>query len=234
MKVDLIVHNIGQLVTCTSGNRPKRGPEMNGVSIIENAAVAIKGGVFTEVGRSGEILGNNTPMALAAAEAVLLKLREGGEDLQQSLAEKVNQFATHLNQHFERVGAPIRIDHFTSYFYVSYPAELPYAQILFYLLREKGVHIWDHRPCFFTLSHTDADIEFIIRVFKDSVAELQVIGFLPSTTPVNPVTNGHSKSNQNSPPQPGARLGKDPEGNPAWFIPDPDRSGKYLQVGGVL
>jgi hypothetical protein len=29
---------------------------------------------------------------------------------------------------------------------------------------------------------------------------------------------------------PGARLGRDNEGNPAWFIADPDQPGKYLQV----
>ena len=175
------------------------------------------------------------PMALAAAEAVLLKLKEGGSDLQRSLSEKVHKFVTHLNQHFERVGAPIKIDHFTSYFYISYPAELPYAQLLFYLLREKGVHVWDHRPCFFTLSHTDADIEFVTRAFKDSVAELQTIGFLPGVTRENAATNsnGCEKGDRNHPPQPGARLGKDPEGNPTWYTPDPNRPGKYLQVGAI-
>jgi amino acid adenylation domain-containing protein len=173
------------------------------------------------------------PMALAAAEAVLLKLREGGGELQRSLTEKVNIFATHLNQHFERVGAPLKIDHFSSFFYISYPTELPYAQLLFYLLREKGVHVWDHRPCFFTLSHTDAEIEFIVRALKDSVAELQMSGFLPSVTSTSTGANGNGKSDRNRPPQPGARLGKDPEGNPAWYIPDPERPGKYLQIEGV-
>lgn len=32
------------------------------------------------------------------------------------------------------------------------------------------------------------------------------------------------------PPIPGARLGRDAAGNEAWFVPDPDRPGKYLQV----
>jgi acyl transferase domain-containing protein len=31
-------------------------------------------------------------------------------------------------------------------------------------------------------------------------------------------------------PVPGARLGRDAAGNEAWFVPDPDRPGKYLQV----
>ena len=32
------------------------------------------------------------------------------------------------------------------------------------------------------------------------------------------------------PSVPGARLGRDAAGNEAWFVPDPDRPGKYLQV----
>jgi hypothetical protein len=32
------------------------------------------------------------------------------------------------------------------------------------------------------------------------------------------------------PPIPGARLGKDADNNPAWFIPDDKRPGKYVQI----
>jgi glutamate-1-semialdehyde aminotransferase len=170
------------------------------------------------------------PMALAAAEAVLHKLKAGGPDLQRSLADKVSKFATHLNQYFKQIEAPIEIAHFSSYFYINYPHESPYASLIFYLLREKGVHVWDHRPCFFTLSHSDADIEFVIRAFKDTVAEMQMIGFLPQ--PKN-ISNGNGGFDRNRPPQPGARLGRDPEGNPAWYIPDLENPGKYLQLGGV-
>ena len=28
----------------------------------------------------------------------------------------------------------------------------------------------------------------------------------------------------------GARLGRDRNGNPAWFLADPDRAGEYLKV----
>ncbi|NEQ43674.1 MAG: aminotransferase class III-fold pyridoxal phosphate-dependent enzyme [Leptolyngbya sp. SIOISBB] len=175
------------------------------------------------------------PMALAAAEAVLTKLKELGPEAQRSLADKVTRFANHLNDHFQRVQAPVKIAHFTSVFYVKYDESEPYGGLLFYLLREKGVHVWEHRPCFFTLAHTEADIEFVIRAFKDSVAELQIAGFLSGVTPVTtqePV--GQRTVDRNRPPQPGARLGKDPQGNPAWYIPDPDRPGKYLQVGGAV
>ncbi len=35
------------------------------------------------------------------------------------------------------------------------------------------------------------------------------------------------------PPVPGAKLGRDPDGKPAWYVSDPDRPGKYLQVAEV-
>lgn len=169
------------------------------------------------------------PMALAAAEAVLTKLKAGGPELQRSLADKVSKFATHLNQYFKQIEAPIEIAHFSSYFYINYPHESPYASLIFYLLREKGVHVWDHRPCFFTLSHSEADIDFVIRAFKDVVAEMQMIGFLPQPTNIG---KGDT-FDRNRPPQLGARLGRDPEGNPAWYIPDLENPGKYLQLGNV-
>lgn len=34
----------------------------------------------------------------------------------------------------------------------------------------------------------------------------------------------------NTPPHPEARLGRDEKGNPAWFVPDPERVGKYRQL----
>ena len=39
-----------------------------------------------------------------------------------------------------------------------------------------------------------------------------------------------AKSDAEKPPVEGAKLGKDASGMPAWFAPDPDRPGKYIQV----
>ena len=54
--VDLIIFNAGQLVTCASGGKPKRGTAMLDVGIIENGAVAVSGGKIVGVGVSNEIL----------------------------------------------------------------------------------------------------------------------------------------------------------------------------------
>jgi imidazolonepropionase len=53
---DLIIHNAGQLVTCASGGKPKRGVEMLDVGIIENGAVAVTNRKIVGVGASSDIL----------------------------------------------------------------------------------------------------------------------------------------------------------------------------------
>lgn len=52
---DLIITNAGQLVTCTSDGKPKRGTAMLDVGIIENGAVAIADGKFAGIGTSSKI-----------------------------------------------------------------------------------------------------------------------------------------------------------------------------------
>lgn len=56
MKVDLIIHNAKQLVTCASNGKAKKGNQMQELGIIENGAVAIENGLIKAVGTSAEIL----------------------------------------------------------------------------------------------------------------------------------------------------------------------------------
>lgn len=60
MKADLLITNIGQLVTCASGGKPKCGMEMRDAGLIENGAVAIAQGRFVDVGRAEEVLSQYT------------------------------------------------------------------------------------------------------------------------------------------------------------------------------
>ena len=163
------------------------------------------------------------PLALAAVEAILIQLEAGGAELHRTLDRQVVDLVQQLTEHCQLVGLPIQIEHFSSFFYLTFPPSESYSSLLFYLLREKSIHIWENRPCFLTLAHSDADIEQILWAFKVSIAELQSVGFLSSSG--NAIAINH-----NLPPQPGAQLGKDRSGNPAWFIADPNRSGRYLQL----
>lgn len=60
MRVDKIIHNVGQLVTCASGGKAKKGAAMREPGIVENGAVAIADGRVAGCGESGEILANFT------------------------------------------------------------------------------------------------------------------------------------------------------------------------------
>jgi imidazolonepropionase len=55
MKADLVISNIGQLVTCASPGGPKRGAAMRDVGLIENASVAIAHATFAAVGERRQI-----------------------------------------------------------------------------------------------------------------------------------------------------------------------------------
>lgn len=56
MNADLILHNAGQLLTCASGGKPRRGPEMRDVGMIEAGAVAVIDGSIAAVGKTADIL----------------------------------------------------------------------------------------------------------------------------------------------------------------------------------
>ena len=118
------------------------------------------------------------PLALAAVKAVLLRLKEAGPELQRSLGEKTAALAQNVNAFFKEKGVPVELNNFASWFYFCFPHDQPHGSLLYYHMREKGIHIQEGFPCFLTAAHTDADIAKIVSAFKDSVIELQAGGFL--------------------------------------------------------
>jgi hypothetical protein len=169
-------------------------------------------------------------LALAAARAVLEHMKKEGPGLQEEVALKMEKFAGELNAYFALVEAPLKLAHFSSISKLGFTEDLPYGEILYMLLREKGVHIWDGRPCFTTTAHSEEDLANVLSAFKESVEELQSVAFLPGLQDRAGDSQGAFAQN---PPIPGARLGRDPSGQPGWFVPDPARSGKFLKVASV-
>jgi len=55
-------------------------------------------------------------------------------------------------------------------------------------------------------------------------------GFFPSASENTNFDPSAIVIDGNNPPVFGAKLGKDKEGNPAWFIADPEQEEKYLEV----
>ena len=50
-------------------------------------------------------------------------------------------------------------------------------------------------------------------------------GFLPGN-----VDEQVAAADSSQPPVPNARLGRDRDGSPAWFVPDPQAPGQYLKL----
>ncbi|MEQ1603733.1 MAG: imidazolonepropionase [Pyrinomonadaceae bacterium] len=67
-QVDLIIRNAGQLVTCASGGKPKRGAAMLDVGIIKNGAVAVLEGQIVGVGTTDSILSDFSAAEMIDAE----------------------------------------------------------------------------------------------------------------------------------------------------------------------
>jgi len=120
----------------------------------------------------------------------------------------------------------LKLKHFGSLWKLLFTEDQTHGDLLFCFMRDRGIHLWDGFPCFVTVAHSDADLAQILKVVRESVTEMQEAGFLPGT----PKTLTAPAFDSNKPPVPGARLGRDPHGNPAWFVPNPQEPGKYLKV----
>lgn len=119
------------------------------------------------------------PLALAAAKAVLEHLKEEGPALQERLTARTHALVERLNSLFERNHVPSRIETFGSIFYFGWPMDFKFGSLLYYLLRERGIHIQEGFPCFLTTAHSDEDLQRVYQAFEESVAELRKGGFLP-------------------------------------------------------
>ena len=164
------------------------------------------------------------PLALAAAKATLSHLEKQGPLLQQNLNQATQKMCAELNNICKNLNLPAYIASFGSLWKIKFSAEHKHNELLFTLMRLKGVHIWDNFPCFLTTAHASQHINKIITAFHESAEELAAAGFLgfEESSILPKVT--YTKE---APPVLGARLGKDKQGNPAWFI---EQSGKFIQI----
>jgi len=117
------------------------------------------------------------PLALAAAKASLLYFKEKGPELQTALSGLTAELVTALNTICVTYNTPYYAAGFSSLWKIKMKEELPYAELVFVLMREKGIHIWDNFPCFLTAAHTKNDITQIVNAFEESVISLHRAGF---------------------------------------------------------
>jgi len=171
------------------------------------------------------------PLTLAAANASLDHMIASGPQLQAGINALTTTMAEELNAFARDVGAPLQVRHFASLWRTYFEEDHPLQDLLFAMMRSRGIHILDNFPCFFTSAHTEADMRAIADAWKASVLELQDAGLLPRRVVARPTMPGLDMDAQR-PPVPGARLGRDPDGRPGWYVPNEAEPGGYLKVGG--
>ena len=78
--------------------------------------------------------------------------------------------AAELNAFFEAVGRADRDQALRVAVEDVLHEEQPCGDLLFAMMRDRGMHILDGFPCFFTTAHTRSRRRAIVKAFKESVA----------------------------------------------------------------
>jgi amino acid adenylation domain-containing protein len=124
------------------------------------------------------------PLVLAAARATIRYMKNEGPELQSRLAEKTAKLVEEINSDLARRGISTRAETFSSWFHVSFGAEHHLGSLFYPLARSLGLHIQEGYPCFLTTQHSEADISFIVSVFKQALDTLQSAGILTGSAAV--------------------------------------------------
>ncbi|MEM8852716.1 MAG: aminotransferase class III-fold pyridoxal phosphate-dependent enzyme [Pseudomonadota bacterium] len=134
---------------------------------------------------------NKSPMAMAAANAVLTHLEAAGPELQEQLNARTDAFVERLNAILQDEAAGMSVQHFSSLFRFIGASDLFYRHLVL-----QGVYVWEGRTCFLSTAHTDADLDAIAQGVRAAVRAMRAATFLragPADGPERlPVTPGQS------------------------------------------
>jgi amino acid adenylation domain-containing protein len=118
------------------------------------------------------------PLALAAAKAALLHVKHAGPELQRSVNARTRALVDRLNTFFAMRNAPLHAVTFASLWRIWVDADQPMAEIFYYALRQRGLHVYAQFNCFLTTAHGDAEAATIAERIEDAVTELLGAGIL--------------------------------------------------------
>lgn len=79
---------------------------------------------------------------------------------------------------------------------VKIPQDIAFEELIYVILREKGIHAWDARPMFITTAHSDEDINAIIKAFKEAMDEMIALEFFQHQHPLSPTVMALLKSHR--------------------------------------
>lgn len=166
------------------------------------------------------------PLALAATKAILGKIKAESDHIYEPLEKVTKEMADLAKIFIEQLQCDVIFEEFASIFYIEVPSSAYWGHLLFLLMRMGGIHIQQNRANFLTISHTPDDVNKILTVFKKSLSQMVQNGLIEGDM-VEAKKYLHKK---NDIPE-NARLGRNVDGQPAYFIEDPENPGEYIEVG---
>lgn len=119
------------------------------------------------------------PLSMVAARATLQALSDAGPALQADLTARTEALADRLDRVFATAGLDVRTVHAGSLLRLSGLDALPYGDLLYLALRERGVFVWEGRSLFLSTAHTAGDLDRLVEAVRSSVAELQAGHLFP-------------------------------------------------------
>ncbi|MBN7810276.1 amino acid adenylation domain-containing protein [Algoriphagus sp. H41] len=152
------------------------------------------------------------PLMLAATNAVLDFLIEKGDSFQKRLDGLAIKMVRGLNTIFERYKVGYYAVSFSSLWKIQVKDDFPYSELLFTLLRERGIHIWENFPCYVTDAHTESDVDFTLKQVEEAIILLVE----------NEIAAGDLQETEETfmsldkPPFAGAKISLDKNGQPIW------------------
>lgn len=158
------------------------------------------------------------PLALAAAKGALEVIKEGGKELLDRINGSADEFAAKLNLFCKLSNIPLTIDNFGALMKPKWLVDVPFSDLLFVALKERGIHVYDGFPWYINIAHTKEDLRIVMDTVQEQLLLLQSKGLIPTL---------ESKSS-GEPPVEGALLMQDDKGDIAWFVKN--KNGNFEKV----
>lgn len=123
------------------------------------------------------------PLAMAACRAVLNHVKAQPPEYWEAIGKRADRLATTVDRMFRDEGIDVRMVNFNSQMYLRIGDGAKHGNLIYYHLRSKGVFAMEGLPFYLTAAHTDADVDFVINAFRETIAELSEAGFLGERLP---------------------------------------------------
>ena len=143
------------------------------------------------------------PLALAAAKAALLHLKQGGREFYRRLNERTQHLIDRLNTAFAVRGAPVKAVHCASLWRLSWDDGQKYVSLFYYLVRYHGLHLYEQFGHFVTEAMGEAELDRIFKVFTSALDELMTLGFIQPRPGTPPPSGGRTFGDESGPLTPG-------------------------------